>query len=62
MTEEEKLLSGRIFCPYDPELVAIKRVAHNLCLEYNQTFEDDADKRNAILRKMLKPASRRAAA
>lgn len=54
MTEEEKLLTGKIFCPYDPELVAIKRIAHNACTEFNRTFEDEAEKRNGILKKLLK--------
>lgn len=54
MTEEEKLLSGKIFCPFDPGLVAIKRIAHNLCARYNQTFEDETEVRNAILKRVLK--------
>jgi len=54
MTEEEKLLSGKAFSPDDAGLMAIKRAAHNLCTRYNQTFEDEAAVRAAILKELLK--------
>ncbi len=54
MTEEEKLLSGKIFCPYDLELLAIKRIAHNACARYNLLPEDDGQERSAILKTLLK--------
>ncbi|MDY5008696.1 sugar O-acetyltransferase [Candidatus Allofournierella merdipullorum] len=53
MTEEEKIKAGVLFCPVEPELVAIKLRTHNLNLEYNQTREDETEKREAILRQML---------
>ena len=39
MREEERLLSGVLFCPGDQELRRIKLRAHNLCTQYNRTFE-----------------------
>ena len=53
MTEEEKIKAGVLFCPVEPELVAIKLRTHNLNLEYNLTREDETEKREAILRQML---------
>ena len=47
--EEEKIRAGILFCPADPELVAIKRKAHNLDVDYNSTHEDETEKRAAIL-------------
>ena len=53
MTEEEKIKAWVLFCPGEPELVAIKLRTHNLNLEYNLTREDETEKREAILRQML---------
>ena len=53
MTEGEKIKAGVLFCPGEPELVAIKLRTHNLNLEYNLTREDETEKREAILRQML---------
>ena len=49
MTEEQKLLTVKLFCPGDPALKAIKLKTHNLCTAYNQTFEDDTRRRDALL-------------
>lgn len=49
MTEEEKILTGKLFCPGDPVLKAIKLHTHNLCTKYNQTFEDETQIRQEIL-------------
>lgn len=51
--EEEKIKSGILFCPSDPELVALKRRTHNLNVDYNMTYEDEFEKREAILREIL---------
>ena len=47
--EEEKIFAGELFCPGAPELKAIKLRSHNLCSEYNRTFEDETEKRAEIL-------------
>ena len=51
--EEEKIQAGILFCPADPELVAIKRKTHDLDVDYNMTHEDEFEKRDAILHEIL---------
>lgn len=53
MKEEEKIKAGILFCPGDPELKAIKRKTHNLNVDYNQTYEDETEKRTAILSEII---------
>ena len=53
MTQEEKILAGKVFDPVSPELVAIKRKAHNMCVDYGMTHEDEAEKRRAMLEDVL---------
>lgn len=53
MKEEEKIKAGILFCPGDPELKAIKRKTHNLNVDYNQTYEDETEKRTAILYEII---------
>ncbi len=54
MTQEEKRIAdGLLFAPGDAELRAIKLKAHNLSEEYNQTFEDETDKRARILGQLI---------
>ena len=48
MKEEEKIFAGTLFFPGDPELKAIKLRTHNLCSEYNRTFEDETEKRKNL--------------
>lgn len=54
MNEEAKALSGILFNPGDPDLVELKRNTHNLNVEYNRTFEDDAEIRDGILGRILR--------
>ena len=49
MREEEKIFAGKFFSPGHPDLVAIKLRCHNLCTEYNRTFEDEYEKRAELL-------------
>ena len=53
MLEEEKIRAGILFNPADPELKAIKRKTHNLNVDYNQTYEDETEKRSAILSEII---------
>ena len=53
MSEEEKITKGILFCPSDPELVEIKRKTHNLNVDYNQTYEEETEKREALLHKII---------
>ncbi len=53
MREEEKIKAGILFNPGDPELKAMKLRAHNLNMDYNQTYEDETEKRAAILAELI---------
>lgn len=53
MTEYEKLKAGVLFFPGDPELKAIKLKAHKMNIDYNSLYEDETEKRNAILANLL---------
>lgn len=53
MTEEEKIFAGVLFCPGDPDLKAIKLRTHNLNVAYNQTFEDETEKRQKIMQEIV---------
>ena len=52
MKEEEKALRGNLFWPGHPDLVKIKLSAHNLCTEYNLSYEEDP-RRPEILKQLL---------
>mgnify|MGYP005773933295 FL=1 len=51
--EEEKLLSGKLYRPGDQELRANKLRTHNLCSEYNRTFEDETEERSRLVREIF---------
>lgn len=51
--EEERIFQSIVFCPGDPELVALKLRTHNLNVDYNNTYEDEYEKRAAILGEIL---------
>ena len=53
MREEDKIKAGILFCPADPELVAMKLKTHNLNVDYNQTHEDEYEKRAQILAEII---------
>ena len=53
MNEESKIKAGVLFCPADPELKAMKLKTHKLNLDYNCLYEDETEKRNAILDEIL---------
>lgn len=49
MREEDKIFAGTLFSPGNPTLKKIKLKTHNLCTKYNQTFEDETEKREALI-------------
>ena len=53
MNEESKIMQGILFCPADPELKAMKLKAHKLNIDYNRLYENETEKRNAILDEIL---------
>jgi maltose O-acetyltransferase len=48
-TEREKMLAGDLYDPLDPELVAGRKRARDLCWDLNSTRESDDDERRRIL-------------
>lgn len=57
MTEREKMEQGLLYDPGDAELQALRTKAHKLSKDYNDTYEDEEEKRAAILAELL-PNSR----
>ena len=53
MTNEQKMLMGKVYDSSDPVLVEKRCKAHRLSKEYNDTFEDEKEKRSEILAKLL---------
>lgn len=53
MREEEKIKAGILFHPGDGELRAMKLKTHRLNVDYNNTYEDETEKRAAILAEIL---------
>lgn len=53
MNEEEKIFAGVLFAPGDAELRAKKLRSHNLCSEYNRTFEDETEKRRELIAQIV---------
>ena len=53
MTEREKMLAGELFDPMDPELVAGRVKARDLCQALNATREAEEEERRRILRELF---------
>ena len=52
MTEKEKMLNGLLYDPSDSELAEMRKKAHKLCKQYNDTYEEE-QKRNEIISELL---------
>jgi maltose O-acetyltransferase len=52
-TEREKMLAGEMYDPLDPELVAGRERARDLCAALNVTRDADADERRRILTELF---------
>jgi maltose O-acetyltransferase len=52
-SEREKMLAGELYDPLDPELVAARERARDLCQDLNATREAENDERRRILRTLL---------
>lgn len=59
MNEDERMLAGKLSNPRDPELRSRQRLAHRLAKRYNDTFDDEAEKRAELLKKLLPNSSER---
>ena len=47
--ERQKMLAGEMYDPFDPELVAARERARDLCADLNATRDRDADERRRLL-------------
>lgn len=52
-TEKEKMLAGEFYDPLDPQLIAARQRARDLCKRLNDSREDDPAGRADILRDLL---------
>jgi maltose O-acetyltransferase len=52
-TEREKMLAGELYDPMDPELVAARERARDLCQALNATREGEQEERRRILRELF---------
>lgn len=52
-TEKEKMIAGEMYRPDDPELVRDRINARRLVRLYNETTEEETDKRKKILKELL---------
>lgn len=52
-TEREKMLAGELYDPMDPDLVAGRERARDMCQALNATREGEADRRRTILRDLF---------
>ena len=52
-TEREKMLAGQLYDPFDPELVAARVRARDLCQALNATSEAQQEERRRILRELF---------
>lgn len=52
-TEREKMLAGAMYDPFDPELVALRERARDLCQDLNATRESQVEVRRRILRDLF---------
>ena len=52
-TEREKMLAGAMYDPLDPDLVAGRARARDLCQELNATRETETDARRGVLRALF---------
>ena len=52
-TERQKMLAAEMYNPLDPELVAARSRARDLCRELNGTRESDEEERRRVLRELF---------
>jgi maltose O-acetyltransferase len=53
MSERDKMLAGELYDPFDPELVAGRERARDLCQALNATRESQQDERRRVLRDLF---------
>jgi maltose O-acetyltransferase len=51
--EFEKMKQGKLYDPSDEKLTELRQKAHRLSKDYNDTYEDEIEKRQEILKELL---------
>jgi maltose O-acetyltransferase len=52
-TERQKMLAGELYDPFDPDLIAGRERARDLCQKLNATRDADSDERRGIVRALF---------
>ena len=55
-TEKDKMLSGKLYNPFDPQLSAERRHARLLVKKLNDTRDDQVEERKRLIKKLLPSA------
>ena len=58
MTEKEKMIAGKLYDVSGEELTLMRRKAHKLSKDYNDTYEDEFEKRAQILKELIPHAGK----
>ncbi len=58
MTEKEKMIAGKLYDASGEELTLMRRKAHKLSKDYNDTYEDEFEKRAQILKELIPHAGK----
>lgn len=53
MTEQEKMLAGKLYDPTDETLSCLRLKAHRLSQDYNRLYDDEEQKRLQILKELI---------
>ncbi|MCQ2465939.1 MAG: sugar O-acetyltransferase [Clostridia bacterium] len=53
MTEQEKMLAGKIYDPSDKTLAELRAKGHRLSKMYNDTFDTDEEERDRIIHELI---------
>ena len=53
MTQKEKMHSGQIYCPSDPQIMAEQTLCQEKLYDFNQTRPLELEKRMALLTEMF---------
>lgn len=59
MNENERMLAGKLSNPREAELLQRQKLAHRLTKMYNDTFDDETEKRSQLLKELLPNSSER---
>ncbi len=53
MTEKEKMIAGKIYDAAEKQLLKDRAKAHRICKDYNDTYEEEEEKRLELLKQLM---------